>query len=76
MTQLATEKRMGNKPNMAKAGPKRTNAFVKAKAGEKRILRMLETLAQEITTWFDSTPSKLHKSFDERLRKKIAAIID
>ena len=50
--------------------------FAEAKADEERIFEMIETLGRQIDDWFSRAPSELHNEFDERLRKRISAMID
>ena len=47
-----------------------------ALAEAERIFDMVTTLEKQITQWFDSAPPEMHEDFAERLRKRIAAIID
>ena len=50
--------------------------LAEAKAGEERIFEMIETLGRQIDDWFSLAPSELHNAFDERLRKRISAMIN
>jgi len=52
------------------------NAFAEAKAGEERIFDLVATLEQQINEWIDSAPPELHAEFDNRLRKRIAEMIN
>ena len=52
------------------------NRRIKMQACEERIFESIEVLERQINEWFDLAPSELHRDFDERLRKRIDAVIN